>query len=88
MPSRIVRQPNGLYAVFSTVVDNFTFYGMTYEEAAQQIGSAARVMQADNEPERFKESMETIALVHGIKAAESMQEELSIDPAIALGGTE
>lgn len=33
MPSRIVKQPNGLYACFSTIVDNFTAYGMTQTEA-------------------------------------------------------
>ena len=33
MPSRIVRQPNGLFAQFSTVVDDFTHYGMTEAEA-------------------------------------------------------
>jgi len=35
MPSRIVKQPNGLLARFSTVVDDFTHYGMTEEEALE-----------------------------------------------------
>jgi predicted RNase H-like HicB family nuclease len=33
MPSYFLRQPNGLFARFSTVVDNFTHYAMTREEA-------------------------------------------------------
>jgi hypothetical protein len=32
MPSRVVRQPNGKYAIFSTVVDSFTGANMTEEE--------------------------------------------------------
>ena len=33
MPRRIVKQPNGLYAEFSTIVDAFTIVNMTEEEA-------------------------------------------------------
>jgi hypothetical protein len=33
MPSRVVRQPNGLLAVFSTVVDDFTRMDLTESEA-------------------------------------------------------
>ena len=33
MPSRFVLQPNGKLARFSTVVDHFTHYDMTREEA-------------------------------------------------------
>ena len=33
MPARFVLQPNGLLALFSTVVDNFTHYNLTKEEA-------------------------------------------------------
>lgn len=32
MPSRVVRQPNGLWAVFSSVVDTFTHYDATEAE--------------------------------------------------------
>jgi hypothetical protein len=35
MPSRIVKQPDGLLARFSTVVDNFTHFGMTKEQAIE-----------------------------------------------------
>lgn len=33
MPSRFVKQPNGLFAVFSTVVDTFTWVNLTASEA-------------------------------------------------------
>lgn len=32
MPSRVVKHPNGLLAVFSTVVDDFTMYNCTEAE--------------------------------------------------------
>jgi hypothetical protein len=35
MPARFVLQPNGLLARFSSVVDNFTHYDMTKEEAIE-----------------------------------------------------
>lgn len=35
MPARIVRQPNGLLARFSSVVDAFTHYDMSAEEAVE-----------------------------------------------------
>lgn len=33
MGNRIVKQPNGLFARFSDIVDGFTHHSMTYEEA-------------------------------------------------------
>jgi len=33
MPSMVVRQPDGLLAGFNSVVDDFSFYGATREEA-------------------------------------------------------
>ena len=41
MPRRIVRQPNGLYAEFSTIVDTFTYINMTREEAVNHCLGAA-----------------------------------------------
>lgn len=32
MPSRVVRQPDGKFAIFSSVVDNFTYTDMTEDE--------------------------------------------------------
>lgn len=36
MAWRIVKQPNGLLAIFSDIVDNFTVYHMTPEEAFKE----------------------------------------------------
>ena len=41
MPKRIVRQPNGLFAEFSTIVDNFTVVNLTEREAAAHCLQAA-----------------------------------------------
>jgi hypothetical protein len=32
MANKLIKQPNGKYAIFSTIVDNFTAYDMTEEE--------------------------------------------------------
>ena len=34
MPIKLVVQPNGFLSRFSTIVDDFTYLNMTYEEAA------------------------------------------------------
>ncbi len=36
MPQRVVRQPNGLLAVFSTIVDSFTMYDHTEAEMCEE----------------------------------------------------
>lgn len=45
MPTRLVRQPNGLYAEFSTVVDHFTAVEMTRAEAIEW-GRTERTLSA------------------------------------------
>ena len=35
MPKQIVKQPNGLYAQFSTVVDDFVYVDMSKDEVRQ-----------------------------------------------------
>lgn len=47
MPSRFVKQPNGLLAVFSTIVDTFTSYDLTEAEAL----AVARDEWRSNDPE-------------------------------------
>lgn len=37
MAWRFVRQPNGLFAIFSEVVDDFTVYDMTPDEMAEYL---------------------------------------------------
>lgn len=66
MPARIVKQPNGRYARFSTVVDNFTHYNMTREEALDAAdGYGFKVSLADMHPGRFTEALDDIRIVHG-----------------------
>lgn len=74
MAWRIVRQPNGKYARFADPVDNFTHFDMTHEEAVEycqdEIGLKAgetKVLRADEEPNRWKDSLETIEAIHGIE---------------------
>jgi hypothetical protein len=54
---RIIRQPDGLYAVFSSIVDGFILRGATEEEIiqwrAEEAASHARE-QAELEMERVK----------------------------------
>ena len=73
MAWRIVKQPNGMYARFADPVDHFTHYNMTLSEALRfcqdELGLAEgmrKVLNADNEPSRWADSLETIELIHGI----------------------
>lgn len=43
MANRIVQQPNGLYAIWSTVVDDFTMIDCTPEEIIDEWTEAERV---------------------------------------------
>lgn len=75
MAWRIVQQPNGLYACFSDIVDNFTDYNMTIEEATELcIGeyrmspdeAKRKVMRAvEAGLARWFDALQTIAIVHG-----------------------
>ena len=42
MGLQIIQQPNGKFAIFSTVVDAFTVYDATEEEIIQEFGDKAR----------------------------------------------
>ena len=46
MPRRVVRQPNGLFAMFSTIVDDFVIYGMSEEQAYQECHRDMGVLEA------------------------------------------
>lgn len=95
MAWRIVKQPNGLYARFSDIVDNFTAMNMTESEAYELCRDYLGVEDAklkvkagkedwkpwsNNVPgsglERWQESIGTVAVVHGKKAA---QQALALD---------
>ena len=75
MPWRIVQQPDGLFARFSTIVDMFTDYDMTYDEALEVCleemgrryapGKIQSGIDAGNE--RWLDELDTIKVVHGKK---------------------
>lgn len=86
MAWRIVIQPNGKYARFSDVVDNFTDYDMTRDEAFAMCrneyampakDAEYKIEQAEKHPGRFDREIETILEVHGKEQAESVRKELS-----------
>lgn len=70
---RFVRQPNGLLARFSEIVDDFTHYDLTPAEALEVArdkmsdGAEAKVGRADEHS--FAECIETITHVHGAAVA-------------------
>lgn len=51
MPKFVVKQPNGLFAIFSSVVDDFTITDMTFDEAVAEIGSEAAAQRAVDDVE-------------------------------------
>jgi hypothetical protein len=80
MAWRIVKQPNGLYARFADPVDHFTHYNMNREEAIRtcieeydcstaeaesKLGRADEDVNWDGTKGRWKESLETIRMIHG-----------------------
>ena len=84
MAWRIVIQPNGRYAKFSDVVDNFTDYDMTRDEAFELCRDAAgvsvaeyKLRQAELDPKRFERELQRIRDTHGDSEAESVRNQLS-----------
>ena len=86
MAWRIVVQPNGKYARFSDVVDNFTDYDMTRYEALDLCGWFGRyratdanekVANAEADSGRFDRELETVKLVHGQDEADNVRRLLS-----------
>ena len=84
MPAFAVIQPNGLFARFSTIVDDFTHYNMTRSEAwdyFQQEGgndcADGKLERAHSEPGRFKEAIKDIRRVHGKERADEAKKQCS-----------
>lgn len=72
MPWRVVVQPNHRYAIFSTIVDNFTAFNMNREEALEtcleEIGRLYcedKVARAERDPGRWQDCLNKIEMVHG-----------------------
>ena len=85
---KIVKQPNGKFARFSDVVDNFTHLDMTEEEAfdvcleknwggMMRHDAALKVKLGRLIPARFDASLRTIEAVHGLEEAERLRVLLS-----------
>ncbi len=77
MPGRIVKQPNGMYARFSTICDHFTDYDLERDMAVALMGDEARVVAAESEPERFAVALKTIEMMYGPQEAAKWREDLS-----------
>ena len=87
MAWRLVVQPNGLYARYSDVVDDFTDYDMTRDEAFTLCRDAGgvdvanyKLGTADAAADRFRESISLIRAVHGAATAMERRAELSQTP--------
>ena len=77
MGIKAIRQPDGLYARFSSIVDDFTHLNCTRKEIWEVfrdeggIDFANKMIErADKELERWEEELETIKEVHGSEVAE------------------
>jgi hypothetical protein len=77
MPSRVHRQPNGLYARFSTIVDDFTDVNLTREEMISTLMVIWGMREADaiakiergHDTARLSEDIETVRFAHGNRYA-------------------
>lgn len=87
MAWRIVIQPNGLYARFSDVVEDFTCYDLTREEAIEVCKECPGVGALEAEEKvkrgeeagraRYEDEIETIKLIHGPALAGRRMSDLS-----------
>lgn len=87
MGQRIVKQPNGRYGIFSTVVDTFTVYDATLDELIEHLRNEAAeaaerdargsVARAETEPTRFDDCLGTVEVVHGRREAQRLRDVLS-----------
>lgn len=87
MAWRIIQQPNGLLARFSEIVDDFTDYDMSVEEAEtlcrHEVGIG--VLEAKEKVQRgldaglarFDEAIKIVRRVHGKMVAKERERELS-----------
>lgn len=87
MAWRVVQQPNGLLAIFSDIVDSFTWCHMTYDECIAEcrnhegmgaLESKEKVQRGiDAGNERFEESLTTIMHIHGKREANKYRKLMS-----------
>lgn len=92
MPNRAVLQPNGRWAIFSSIVDHFTAYDGTRDEilnvfreefrAAADRNAEGKLKrgeerEAKNPGADFTDAIQSIANVHGFDTADRLRTELS-----------
>lgn len=86
MAWRFIQQPNGKFARFSDVVDDFTHYDMTEADAVylcrhdhemSQAEAEIKVANALSEPSRFEDAIESIRFHHGSLLADVRRSVLS-----------
>lgn len=86
MAWRIVQQPNGKFARFTEVVDDFTHWDMSHADAVylcrhdhemSQAEAEAKVANALSEPSRFEDAIESIRFHHGSLMADVRKSVLS-----------
>lgn len=86
MAWRIVEQPNGLLARFSDIVDDFTHYDMTDEQAEKlcieeydmgKKSAAEKVRRGRADKSRWPDEIDTIRMVHGDAVANERIMQLS-----------
>lgn len=65
MPTMVVRQPDGLLAGFSSVVDNFTFFGGTREQVIRHFVERDGMSQSDAEEKVERGLLDVDPWTHG-----------------------
>ena len=93
MANRAVKQPNGLYARFSDVVDGFTHINFSREDMLKIFGdemgpfeAGLKLERADTSPDRFDEAIAAVACIHGTAEARRCREEMvAVEPSTSDG---
>lgn len=90
MGSQFIKQPNGLYARFSDVVDSFTHFNLTPEDALKvyqkrilqgtEKDVEAALKRADNNPNRWEEALNLVHRFEGKKGVDEALEHLKQKP--------
>ncbi len=84
MAWKIIKQPNDLYCIFSTVVDNVLYYNCNKEEIVDLLvdeerkyieRNIERIMKTNNKKE-YQDMLSTIRRVHGKKAVDEVKLEI------------
>ncbi len=86
MANRIIKQPDGYYARFSEIVDDFTHYNYTSqgildvyieEYSVNEDVARSKLINAEENPDRFEEAMMLICSAHGKEIELQRRQELS-----------